>query len=158
MRDRRLASRGDARLMPGPPAGYTLYTSGEPCLMCIGAILLAPVSTLVWAAGPIVVAGSAYDAVVRSGFNADRVAKLEVVREPDPISGRAAGSSCMTSSSRVILTARPSLSTEHRLDDAPPIRRLGVITPSSNTVLEPTSCGSRQRSATKSASTSHGSP
>lgn len=71
-------------LMPGPPAGYTLYTSGEPCLMCIGAILLAPISTLVWAAGPIVVAGSAYDAVVRSGFNADRVAKLDVVREPDP--------------------------------------------------------------------------
>ena len=75
---------GGRALMPGPPAGYTLYTSGEPCLMCIGAILLAPVSTLVWAAGPIVVAGSAYDAVVRSGFNADRVAGLEVIREPDP--------------------------------------------------------------------------
>jgi maleate isomerase len=44
----------------------------------------------------------------------------------------------MISSSRmVILTARPSLSTDHLLDDAPPMRRLGVITPSSNTVVEP---------------------
>jgi tRNA(adenine34) deaminase len=72
------------RLMPGARGSYTLYTSGEPCLMCVGAVLLSPISTVVWAAGPIVVAGSAYDAVARSGFNDERVKELEVIREPDP--------------------------------------------------------------------------
>ena len=63
---------------------YTLYSSGEPCLMCVGIVLLSPITTLVWAAGPIVVAGSAFDAVVRSGYNAARLQSLEVIREPDP--------------------------------------------------------------------------
>jgi maleate isomerase len=38
----------------------------------------------------------------------------------------------------VILTARPSLSTDERPEDGRPRHRIGVITPSSNTVLEPT--------------------
>lgn len=78
-----------APLMPGAPGSYVLYTSGEPCLMCVGAVLLSPISTVVWAAGPIVVAGSAYDAVVRSGFNEERLKRLEVIREPDPEASRA---------------------------------------------------------------------
>jgi tRNA(adenine34) deaminase len=72
------------RLMPGAEGSYTLYSSGEPCLMCMGLVMLSPVSTVVWAAGPIVVAGSAYDAIVQSGYNAARLKTLEVVREPDP--------------------------------------------------------------------------
>ena len=71
-------------LMPGGTPGYTLYSSGEPCLMCLGLVLLSPISTVVWAAGPIVVAGSAYDAIARSGFSRERVEALEVIREPDP--------------------------------------------------------------------------
>lgn len=72
------------RLMPAAPGSYVLYSSGEPCLMCVGVVLLSPISTLVWAAGPIVVAGSAFDAVVRSGYNPARLRRLEVIREPDP--------------------------------------------------------------------------
>lgn len=71
-------------LMPGAPGSYTLYSSGEPCLMCLGLVLLSPISTVVWAAGPIVVAGSAYDALISSGYNPARLAQLEVIKEPDP--------------------------------------------------------------------------
>jgi tRNA(adenine34) deaminase len=73
-----------ARLMPAAEATYALYSSGEPCLMCLGLVLNSPISTVVWAAGPIVVAGSAYDAIVASGFSRERVQALDVVREPDP--------------------------------------------------------------------------
>ncbi len=72
------------RLMPGATGSYVIYSSGEPCLMCVGAVLNSPISTVVWAAGPIVVAGSAYDAIARSKFNPDRLGTLEVIREPDP--------------------------------------------------------------------------
>jgi tRNA(adenine34) deaminase len=72
------------RLMPGAAGSYVLYTSGEPCLMCVGAVMLSPISTVVWAAGPIVVAGSAYDAIARSKYNPERFGHLEVIREPDP--------------------------------------------------------------------------
>lgn len=72
------------RLMPSAKGSYVLYSSGEPCLMCLGLVLLSPISTVVWAAGPIVVAGSAYDALVRTNYNPTRLAALEVIREPDP--------------------------------------------------------------------------
>ncbi|HET7028806.1 MAG TPA: nucleoside deaminase [Candidatus Limnocylindrales bacterium] len=72
------------RLMPWAGGSYTLYSSGEPCLMCLGLVLLSPISTLVWAAGPIVVSGSAFDAIRQSGFSAARVAQLDVIREPVP--------------------------------------------------------------------------
>jgi tRNA(adenine34) deaminase len=71
-----------ARLFPWAQGSYTLYSSGEPCLMCLGLVMLSPFSTLVWAAGPIVVGGSAYDAIAASGFAAQRLARLEVIREP----------------------------------------------------------------------------
>lgn len=67
---------------PGAPE-YTLYTSGEPCLMCVGLVLLSPIERLVWAAGPIVLGGSAWDAIAKSGWNAARFAAIEVIREPD---------------------------------------------------------------------------
>ncbi len=72
------------KLMPAAQPSFVLYSSGEPCLMCLGLVLNSPVSTLVWAAGPIVVAGSAYDAIATSGFSPERIAKLEVIREPVP--------------------------------------------------------------------------
>ena len=71
-------------LVPAPGAPeYTLYTSGEPCLMCVGLVLLSPIDRLVWAAGPIVLGGSAWDAIADSGWNAARFAAIEVIREPD---------------------------------------------------------------------------
>jgi len=72
------------RLMPSAGGSYTLYSSGEPCLMCVGIVLLSPISTVVWAAGPIVVSGSAFDAVLASGYGGERLRGLEVIREPDP--------------------------------------------------------------------------
>jgi tRNA(adenine34) deaminase len=72
-------------LVPAPGArDYTLYTTGEPCLMCVGLVLLSPIDTLVWAAGPIVLGGSAWDAIAGSGWNAARFEKITVIREPDP--------------------------------------------------------------------------
>jgi tRNA(adenine34) deaminase len=72
-------------LVPAPGApDYTLYTSGEPCLMCVGLVLLSPIDRLVWAAGPIVLGGSAWDAIAQSGWNAPRFGAIEVIREPDP--------------------------------------------------------------------------
>jgi tRNA(adenine34) deaminase len=71
-------------LLPNPTGErHRLYTSGEPCLMCVGLVLLSPIDTLVWAAGPIVLGGSAWDAVAGSGFNARRFEQIEVIREPD---------------------------------------------------------------------------
>jgi tRNA(adenine34) deaminase len=73
-----------ARLMPAPEPTFVLYSSGEPCLMCLGLVRNAPIATVVWAAGPIVVAGSAYDALAASGFSPTRFAALDVIREPVP--------------------------------------------------------------------------
>jgi tRNA(Arg) A34 adenosine deaminase TadA len=71
-------------LVPAPGApDYTLYTTGEPCLMCVGLVLLSPIDTLVWAAGPIVLGGSAWDAIAGSGWNAARFERITVIREPD---------------------------------------------------------------------------
>jgi hypothetical protein len=52
--------------------------------MCVGLVLLSPIDTLVWAAGPIVLGGSAWDAIRGSGWNAARFEKITVIREPDP--------------------------------------------------------------------------
>ena len=52
--------------------------------MCVGLVLLSPIERLVWAAGPIVLGGSAWDAIAGSGWNAARFAAIEVIREPDP--------------------------------------------------------------------------
>jgi maleate isomerase len=46
--------------------GYILYTSAEPCLMCLGAILVSHIDTIVWAASSVT--GSAYDAVLSTGY------------------------------------------------------------------------------------------
>jgi tRNA(adenine34) deaminase len=72
-----------SRLMPSPERSFALYSSGEPCLMCLGLVLNSPIRTVVWAAGPIVVAGSAYEGLVRSGFDA-RINAVDVIREPEP--------------------------------------------------------------------------
>lgn len=69
-----------AHISPGN--GYTLYTSAEPCLMCLGAILLCPIETVVWAATSTM--GGAYDAVLASGHQKERLQALRVIREPSP--------------------------------------------------------------------------
>jgi tRNA(Arg) A34 adenosine deaminase TadA len=46
--------------------GYILYTSAEPCLMCLGAILVSHIDTIVWAASSVT--GSTYDAVLSTGY------------------------------------------------------------------------------------------
>jgi tRNA(adenine34) deaminase len=75
--------RAGPRLVAPENAGSALYTSGEPCLMCLGAVLQsAALTTLVWAAGPVSPAGSAYAAIRRCGYNRARLGKLRVIAEP----------------------------------------------------------------------------
>jgi tRNA(adenine34) deaminase len=62
--------------------GWTLVTSAEPCLMCLGAILLLPISSLVWATDSGL--ESALAAVRESGFLASRLESLVVTSEPSP--------------------------------------------------------------------------
>ena len=124
-------------LVPAPGArDYTLYTTGEPCLMCVGLVLLSPIDTLVWAAGPIVLGGSAWDAIAGSGWNAgalreDHRHPRAGRRDPPP----EPRSCCTTSSRRAETTRARRSSTTPR--PARPMLRIGVLTPSSNTVLEP---------------------
>ncbi len=77
-----IRNAGAAVATPPPGGGWVLYTSAEPCLMCLGAILLCPVQTIVWATGSQL--GSAYDAVRAAAHRPDRLATLTVVREPSP--------------------------------------------------------------------------
>jgi tRNA(adenine34) deaminase len=60
--------------------GWILYTSAEPCLMCLGAILLCPIQTVVWAASSA--AAGAYEAVRSGTYRRERVGSLETVAEP----------------------------------------------------------------------------
>jgi hypothetical protein len=63
----------------------TLVTSGEPCLMCLGAVLQIPaIGTVAWAIGPVSPAGSAWAAIRAAGYNAERLGRLRVIAEPDP--------------------------------------------------------------------------
>jgi tRNA(adenine34) deaminase len=62
--------------------GHILYTSAEPCMMCLGAILHCRIDTIVWAVASA--AGSAYDALLASGYQNERVRGFQVVREPSP--------------------------------------------------------------------------
>lgn len=63
-------------------SGYALYTSAEPCLMCLGAILVCTIDTIVWAAGSVT--GSAYDAILSSGYQNERLKTLKVLKEVSP--------------------------------------------------------------------------
>jgi tRNA(adenine34) deaminase len=78
------AIRAGGALLSAPRnAGSALYTSGEPCLMCLGAVFqCGALTTLVWAAGPVSPAGSAHAAIRQVGFNPGRLATLQVVAEP----------------------------------------------------------------------------
>jgi tRNA(adenine34) deaminase len=67
-------------IIPQAGSGYVLYTSVEPCLMCLGAILLCPIETVVWAAKGVT--GGAYDAVLASGYQNERLQALRIVSEP----------------------------------------------------------------------------
>jgi tRNA(adenine34) deaminase len=75
--------RARPALAAAGPGTLTLVTTGEPCLMCLGAILLTPaIGTVVWAVGPVSQAGSAMAAIRAAGYNRERLAGLEVVAEP----------------------------------------------------------------------------
>jgi tRNA(Arg) A34 adenosine deaminase TadA len=77
--------RARAALAAAAPGELALVTTGEPCLMCLGAILQTPsIGTVVWALGPVSSAGSAIAAVRTTDYNADRLARLAVVAEPSP--------------------------------------------------------------------------
>jgi tRNA(adenine34) deaminase len=76
------AIRNSGRAIDGA-AGLVLYTTAEPCLMCLGAILLTPIEAIVWATGVPGTVG-AYDAVVASGYRSERVGALRIIREPSP--------------------------------------------------------------------------
>jgi tRNA(adenine34) deaminase len=71
-----------AAIGQAPPGGWTLYTTVEPCLMCLGAILICPISSIVWAMNGS--PGGAYDAVSAGAYRRDRFDQMTVVREPSP--------------------------------------------------------------------------
>ena len=67
------------------PGEQTVVTTGEPCLMCLGAILqTAAIGTVVWAIGPVSAAGSAWAAVQATGYGGARADGLRVIAEPSP--------------------------------------------------------------------------
>ena len=69
-----------AAIMTAPPGGWILYTTVEPCLMCLGAVLLCPISSVVWAVNGS--PGGAYDGVRTETYRSDRFSQLTIVREP----------------------------------------------------------------------------
>ena len=75
--------RARPALVAAGPGTLTLVTTGEPCLMCVGAILQTPaIGRVVWAVGPVSLAGSAMAAIRATGYNRERLASLEVIAEP----------------------------------------------------------------------------
>ena len=70
-----------AAIMTAPPGGgWILYTTVEPCMMCLGAMLLCPISTVVWATNGS--QGGAYDLARTGTYRRDRFDQIAVVREP----------------------------------------------------------------------------
>lgn len=65
---------------PSHKAGNTLYTTGEPCLMCFGSVLVSRIDAIVWAANSVL--GSSYDEVAASNYWPDEIRHLRVTREP----------------------------------------------------------------------------
>lgn len=59
----------------------TLYTTAEPCLMCIGAIVKAEIDGVVWAAKSSV--GSATELLEGAGWLENRWGRVVLVGEPD---------------------------------------------------------------------------
>ncbi len=77
-----IRNAGAAIAAPPPGGGWILYTTAEPCLMCLGAILLCPIQTVVWALGSRT--GSPYDAIRATPYGKERLEGLTVIREPSP--------------------------------------------------------------------------
>lgn len=67
---------------PSQNSGNTIYTTSEPCLMCLGAMLVARINVVVWAANSAI--GGALDSVLRSGYCPHEVQRLTIIREPVP--------------------------------------------------------------------------
>lgn len=78
-----------------PEGGWVLYSSAEPCLMCLGAIILTPVKTIVWANDSVT--GSAFGTLLsgdklasgpigtKSPLEIERIRTLTVIREPSSV-------------------------------------------------------------------------
>ena len=71
-----------AAVAPDRTPPRVLYTSAEPCLLCLGAILYCAIDTVVWAASSV--SGSTYDIWRAHGLSYPRPPVLDVVREPLP--------------------------------------------------------------------------
>ena len=59
----------------------TLYTTAEPCLMCLGAIVKANIASVVWALSSSV--GSATELLAESGHLTNHWQRLSLHSEPD---------------------------------------------------------------------------
>ncbi|UCH26537.1 MAG: nucleoside deaminase [Trueperaceae bacterium] len=59
----------------------TLYTTAEPCLMCLGAIVKANIASVVWALSSSL--GSATDLLAESGHLSNHWQRLSLLGEPD---------------------------------------------------------------------------
>ncbi len=59
----------------------TLYTTAEPCLMCLGAIVKADIASVVWAVSSSL--GSATDLLAESGHLSNHWQRLSLNSEPD---------------------------------------------------------------------------
>ena len=60
----------------------TLYTTAEPCLMCLGAIVKADIASVVWAVSSSV--GSATELLAEAGYLNNHWQRLSLLGEPDP--------------------------------------------------------------------------
>lgn len=74
------AIRSVPRIWSSRESGWQVVTSAEPCLMCLGAILQLPFTSLVWATNSGL--ASAHAAIAPGGYFADRLKTIEVVAEP----------------------------------------------------------------------------
>jgi tRNA(adenine34) deaminase len=76
-----IRNAGNLLALDSSRGSVALYTSAEPCLMCLGAIVAVPsITSLVWATASIY--ASAYTALVSAGFMQNRMAELAVIGEP----------------------------------------------------------------------------
>jgi len=70
-----------AALPPGSRDGFTLYTTFEPCLMCVGAIMISHIPRVRYAAADPVFAGM-HDWFAGLAYAADRIPEREYLGGP----------------------------------------------------------------------------
>jgi tRNA(Arg) A34 adenosine deaminase TadA len=70
-----------SRFAPNEDSRWTIASSWEPCLMCLGAILIGPFYTLIWACDS---RDSALAALATTDYRRERLASLTILAEPSP--------------------------------------------------------------------------